>query len=236
MHNFVRAIPACPRIARQFGSRILATFRSQTEDCWDRCRDETLYAWPARRRYRSPCPAPQRPPAGSRNEGEKQMKPWLRGWGRGTPKARAPLCHRSLLQLFDLCAFDIAIRTALQVGIQIVHVVHDRLAGGEADHAFLEPTVAHRLDEFVLAERFHTLEQRRSDKPLLVCAVTAIAGGGPPRAEAVHRLRIDFVAIEHGVQRLVGRRGGRFVLCNGGTRSDQKRTKQKPDSLPSGQA
>src|SRR2546430_9861585 len=108
------------------------------------------------------------------------MRPGLPGWGRGTTKARARLCHRSLLQLFDLCALDIAIRTALQVGIQIVHVVHNRLAGGEADHAFLEPTVAHRLDEFFLAERFHTLEQRRSDKSLPICAVTAIEAGGTP--------------------------------------------------------
>src|SRR6266702_3571556 len=115
------------------------------------------------------------------------MKPGLPGWGRRTTKARARLCHRSLLQLFDLCALDVAIRTALQVGIQIVHVVHDRLAGREADHAFLEPTVAHRLDEFFLAERFHTLEQRGSDKPLLICAVTAIAGGGAPGTKAVHR-------------------------------------------------
>ncbi len=85
------------------------------------------------------------------------------------------------------------------------------------DHALVEPTVAHGLDEVFLAERLHAFQQRRPDQPLLIGAVTAIARAGAPGAKAVHGVGIDLVAVDHRVQLAVAAAGG-FVLCSDGAR------------------
>ena len=78
----------------------------------------------------------------------------------------------------------------------------------EADHAFVEPAVAYRLDEVFLAERLEAFQERRPDQALLVGAVTAVARGRAPGAKAVHRVGIHLVAVHDRVQRGFSAAGG----------------------------
>ncbi len=148
-----------------------------------------------------PLPAPSghsdREPAHEAKQANKRSLGYRDGDGGQRKRALGSIIHCFSSSTFArlISPFE----RPFKVGVQIVDVVHDDLAAGETHHAFVEPTVAHGLDEFFLAERFHALEQRGADQPLLIGAVTAIAGGGTPGTKAVHGLRIDLVAIDHRV-------------------------------------
>src|SRR5262245_15338248 len=94
----------------------------------------------------------------------------------------SPARHQSSLDLFDLRTRDVAVGAALEIRVQIVDVVHHRLAGRETDHPFIEATVAHRLDEIVLAQSLQAFDERRADHAFLVGAMATVACAGAPGA------------------------------------------------------
>src|SRR5207248_368834 len=114
----------------------------------------------------------------------------------------------SLFQFLNARLRDVAVRPSLEVGIETVGIVHDRLAGLEAWHPFVQPSLGNDLDEIFLAERLHTFKKRRPNESLLVGTVTAVTCGGTPGSKAVHRVWIDLDAIDDFI-----RRGGRCRAC-----------------------
>src|SRR5947209_2828329 len=173
MHSSSPAGPASARTDRRCGFRSPHRRSSRTAGCSGRCTDETRCA------TAGPAPTPQ---------------PSRRPRARSPDKRRAASALRvtpSRLQLFHLRARNVAVRPALEVRVEIVEVVHDGLAGGEAHHALFEPAVAHGLDEVVLAERLQAFNERWADQAFLVGAVATIACSRPPCPEALH---LDVIA------------------------------------------
>src|SRR5207244_6119109 len=98
---------------------------------------------------------------------------------------RAMSLPRSLLEFFYLGARDVAVRAALEVRVQVVEVVHHRLARRKAYHSLVEAAVSHRLNEVLLADRLEAFQQRRPDETFLIRAMAAIARRCAPCAKAV---------------------------------------------------
>ena len=86
------------------------------------------------------------------------------------------------------------------------------------------PAVTHGLDELFLGQRLQAVDQRRADQAFLVRAVAAVAGGLAPGAEALHRVLVDLVAVDHRVQRRLG------VLGEGGGGGEGERPSRSCES------
>jgi hypothetical protein len=125
---------------------------------------------------------------------------------------------------FDLGARDGAVRASLQICVQVVHVLHHVRAVAETLHAFVEAAITHGLDELFLAQGFQAVDERRSDQALLVGAVATVARGLAPRAKALQGLRIDFVAVDDGIELVL--RGS--VACHAGQgRGDEGKQRER---------
>src|SRR5437764_14057876 len=112
----------------------------------------------------------------------------------------------SFLQLLHVCLLDVAIRSPFKIRIESIGILHDHRAGLEARHSLVQPPFGDGLYEVRLAEGLEALEQRRTDEPLLIGAVTTIASRRPPGAKAVHGNRINLDAVDD----LVG-----MIRCRG---------------------